>query len=133
MIAMRDEGLIAGIGLSNVSHDQLVRAMERTDITCVQNPLNIVDRSSEPILWTCARDGIAFVPFFPLGSAFGGVNRVLTHPGVVAAADRLGATPAQVALAWFLEFAPNILLIPGTSSLAHLEENIGAGSAVIRA
>jgi aryl-alcohol dehydrogenase-like predicted oxidoreductase len=128
MIAMRDEGLIEGIGLSNVTLEQLGRAVERTEIACVQNPMNIVDRSSEPVLWACARQGIAFVPFFPLGSAFGEVNRVLTHPGVIAAAARLGATAAQVAIAWFLEFAPNILLIPGTSSVTHLEENMAAAS-----
>jgi pyridoxine 4-dehydrogenase len=128
MIAIRDEGLIEGIGLSNVTLEQLDRAVERTEIACVQNPMNIVDRSSETVLWACARQAIAFVPFFPLGSAFGGVNQVLTHPGVTAAAGRLGATPAQVAIAWFLEFAPNVLLIPGTSSVAHLEENLGAAS-----
>jgi pyridoxine 4-dehydrogenase len=128
MIAMRDEGLIEAIGLSNVTPDQLAHAVERTEIACVQNPMNIVDRSSEPVLWACARQAITFVPFFPLGSAFGGVNPVLTHPGVTAAAERLGATPAQVALAWFLEFAPNVVLIPGTSSVAHLEENLAAAS-----
>jgi aryl-alcohol dehydrogenase-like predicted oxidoreductase len=128
MIALRAEGLIADIGLSNVSLEQVEYAVQRTEIACVQNPLNVIDRSSEPVLWACARQAIAFVPFFPLGSAFGGVNRVLTHPGVVATAERLGATPAQTALAWFLAFAPNVLLIPGTSSLAHLEENLAAGS-----
>ena len=128
MIALRDEGLIDGIGLSNVTLDQLERALERTEVACVQNPLNVVDRSSEPVLWACARQGIAFVPFFPLGSAFGHVNPVLTHPGVIAAAARLTATPAQIALAWFLAFAPNVLLIPGTSSIAHLEENLAAGA-----
>jgi pyridoxine 4-dehydrogenase len=128
MIAIRDEGLIAEIGLSNISLDNLRFATERTEIACVQNPLNVVDRSSEPVLWACARQAIAFVPFFPLGSAFGGVNRVLTHPGVTAAAARLGATPAQIALAWLLAFAPNTLLIAGTSSLVHLEENLAAAA-----
>jgi pyridoxine 4-dehydrogenase len=128
MIAMRDEGLIESIGLSNVTLEQLEQAVERTEIACVQNPMNIVDRSSEQVLWACARQAIAFVPFFPLGSAFGGINRVLTHPGVTAAAERLGATAAQIAIAWFLEFAPNVLLIPGTSSVAHLEENLAAAS-----
>jgi hypothetical protein len=78
------------------------------------------------VLWACARQGIAFVPFFPLGSAIHGVNPVLTHPGVVAAARRLNVTAAQVALAWCLEFAPNILLIAGTRSTAHLRENLDA-------
>jgi pyridoxine 4-dehydrogenase len=128
MIAIRDEGLITGIGLSNISLDQLLRAVRRTEIVCVQNPLNLVDRSSMPVLRACQERGIAFVPFFPLGSAFGGSNRVLGHPEVVATANRLAATPAQIALAWILALAPNTLLIPGTASLAHLEENLAAGS-----
>jgi pyridoxine 4-dehydrogenase len=128
MVAIRDEGLIAGIGLSNVTVDQVHHALGRTDIVCVQNPMNLVDRSSMPVLRACTERGIAFVPFFPLGSAFGGVNRVLTHPVVVDAARRLAATPAQVALAWLLTMAPNVLLIPGTASRAHLEENLAAGS-----
>jgi aryl-alcohol dehydrogenase-like predicted oxidoreductase len=130
MTAMREEGLISEIGLSNVSLDQVTYAAERTEITCVQNAFNVTDRSSEAVLWACARQGIAFVPFFPLGSA-GGANPVLTHPGVVAAAGRLGATPAQVALAWCLEFAPNILLIPGTTSIAHLRENLDAATVAL--
>jgi pyridoxine 4-dehydrogenase len=128
MTAMRDEGLIDGIGLSNVSLDQFRHGAERTDIVCVQNPLNLLDRSSLPLLRACEERGVAFVPFFPLGSAFGGQNRVLTDPEVVATADRLGATPAQVALAWVLALAPNTLLIPGTSSIAHLEQNLAAAT-----
>jgi aryl-alcohol dehydrogenase-like predicted oxidoreductase len=128
MIKIRDEGLIAGIGLSNCSLDQLLHALQRTEIVCVQNPLNLVDRSSTPVLRACQQRGIAFVPFFPLGSAFGSANRVLGHPDLIATASRLGATPAQVALAWVLALAPNTLLIPGTASLAHLEENLAAGS-----
>jgi aryl-alcohol dehydrogenase-like predicted oxidoreductase len=128
MTAMRDEGLIDGIGLSNVSLDQFRHGVERTGIICVQNPLNLVERSSLPLLRDCEERGIAFVPFFPLGSAFGGQNRVLGSPEVVATAGRLGATPAQVALAWVLALAPNTLLIPGTSSVAHLEENLEAAS-----
>jgi aryl-alcohol dehydrogenase-like predicted oxidoreductase len=127
MIAMRDEGLIAGIGLSNVSREQLVHAVQRTEIVCVQNPLNLLERSSLPILRECEELGIAFVPFFPLGSAFGGVNRLLTHPDVMDVAHRLEATPAQVALVWLLEQGPNVLLIPGTSSRTHLVENLTAG------
>ncbi|GAB1694328.1 oxidoreductase [Krasilnikovia sp. M28-CT-15] len=124
MIAIRDEGLISGIGLSNVSVEQLVHAVQRTEIVCVQNPLNLLERGSLPVLRECEQLGIAFVPFFPLGSAFGEANRLLTHPGVEATAERLGATPSQVALAWLLDLAPNVLLIPGTSSPSHLEENI---------
>ena len=126
MIAIRDEGLIAGIGLSNVSREQLVHAVQRTEIVCVQNPLNLVERSSMPILRECDELGIAFVPFFPLGSAFGGVNRLLTHPEVIEVASRLAATPSQVAMAWLLDLGPNVLLIPGTSSRSHLVENMTA-------
>ncbi len=128
MIAMRDEGLIAGVGLSNVTLKQFEHAAQRTEIVCVQNPLNLVDRASMPVLRACEERGIAFVPFFPLGSAFGGTNRVLTHPDLLEAAERLDATPAQVALAWTLSLAPNVLLIPGTSRVKHLEENLAAGS-----
>ena len=127
MVAIRDEGLIAGIGLSNITREQLVHAVQRTEIVCVQNPLNLVERDSMPILRECEELGIAFTAFFPLGSAFGGVNRVLTHPEVVAVALRLEATPAQVALAWVLHLAPNTLLIPGTSTLAHLHDNLTVG------
>lgn len=124
MITARDEGLIAGVGLSNVTHEQLVHALELTDIVCVQNPFNLVDRSSQPVLDECVARGIAFVPFFPLGSAFHEVNPVLSHPLITGAAERLGHTPAQIALAWTLGVADNVLLIPGTSSLDHLEENL---------
>ena len=128
MIALRDEGLIAGIGLSNVTRDQLVSAVRRTEIVCVQNPLNLVHRESLPLLRECAELGIAFVPFFPLGSAFGGErNPVLSHPDVVLIAERFDATPAQVAMAWLLALAPNTLLIPGTSTVVHLRENLAAG------
>jgi aryl-alcohol dehydrogenase-like predicted oxidoreductase len=126
MIALRDEGLIAGIGLSNVSRAQLVHAVQRTEIVCVQNALNLLARESLPLLRECQELGIAFVPFFPLGSAFGGVNRLLTHPDVIAVAERLEAQPSQVALAWLLELGPHVLLIPGTSSLGHLIDNMTA-------
>ncbi|MGW4941685.1 oxidoreductase [Actinoplanes sp. NPDC004185] len=127
MIALRDEGLIAGIGLSNVTREQLVHAVQRTEIVCVQNSLNLLARDSLPLLRECQELGIAFVPFFPLGSAFGGVNRLLTHPDLIAVAERLEAQPSQVALAWLLELAPNVLLIPGTSSLGHLIDNMTSG------
>jgi pyridoxine 4-dehydrogenase len=127
MIAVRDEGLIAGIGLSSASREQLVHAVQRTEIVCVQNPLNLVERSSMPVLRECEELGIAFVAFFPLGSAFGGVNRVLTHPDVLATAQRLEVSPAQVALAWILHLSQNTLLIPGTSSVAHLRDNLAVG------
>jgi pyridoxine 4-dehydrogenase len=131
MIQAREDGLIGGVGLSNVTLERLRRALERTPIACVQNPLNLADRSSMPVLQECAARGIAFVPFFPLGSAFAPDNPVLGNPDVRAVAERLGATPAQVALAWTLGLAPNVLLIPGTSSAAHLEENLAAADVAL--
>ena len=123
MIKARDEGLIAGIGLSSISLEHLQIALDRTEIVCVQNAYNLLDRTSQPILDSCLERGIAFVPFFPLGSAFTPDNPVLGHPAVQSEAAKLGRTPAQIALAWALSVAPNVLLIPGTSSVPHLEEN----------
>lgn len=130
MIAMREEGLIGAVGLSNVTLPQLEHALGRTPVACVQNPYNLVDRGGEDVLRACTARGIAFVPFFPLGAAFGR-ERVLGHPAVKATALRLDVTPAQVALAWILAVAPNTLLIPGTASLEHLEENVAAGRVVL--
>jgi len=127
MMKARDNGLIGGIGLSNITREHLLHALSITDIACVQNPMNLADRHSLPVLDECGARGIAFVPFFPLGSAFADGNPVLRSPQVVSIAARLGRTPAQIALAWLLSFRPNILLIPGTSSVRHLEENIAAG------
>jgi aryl-alcohol dehydrogenase-like predicted oxidoreductase len=124
MIAARDDGLIGGIGLSNITLDHLSHALNRTDIVCVQNPYNLADRSSQPVLDECTARGIAFVPFFPLGSAFAQDNPVLGNDIVRRAAADLDRTPAQIALAWTLNVAPNVLLIPGTSSVPHLEENL---------
>ena len=123
MVKARDEGLIAGIGLSSISLEHLQIALDRTEIVCVQNAYNLVDRTSQPLLDTCLEHGIAFVPFFPLGSAFAPDSPVLGHPAVQREASKLGRTPAQIALAWTLSVAPNVLLIPGTSSVQHLEEN----------
>ncbi|MGD1237015.1 oxidoreductase [Mycobacterium seoulense] len=128
MIEARDDGLIGGIGLSNVSREHLLHALERTEIACVQNAFNLIDRTSQPVLDECTARGIAFVPFFPLGAAFVQPNPLLTHELVADVADRLGRTPAQVALAWTLSVAPNVLLIPGTSSVRHLEENLDVAS-----
>ena len=124
MVKAREDGLIGGIGLSNVSREHLLHAVERTEIACVQNPLNLAERASIPVLEECHARGIAFVPFFPLGSAFTRSNPVLGNPQVVQIAQRLGHTPAQIALAWLLSLRPNVLLIPGTSSVRHLEENL---------
>ena len=87
---------------------------------------SVADRSGQDVFEACRADGVPFVPYFPLGSAFMPDKPVLTRPAVRSAADRLGATPAQVALAWLLHLSPNVLLIPGTSSLPHLEENLAA-------
>ncbi|MDX1889767.1 oxidoreductase [Mycolicibacterium sp. 050158] len=124
MIAARDDGLIGGIGLSSISAEHLRIALDRTEIVTVQNAYNLVDRTSQPVLDLCTAHGISFVPFFPLGSGFTAENPVLGHPVVTKAAADLGYTPAQIALAWTLAAAPNVLLIPGTSSVRHLEENL---------
>ena len=129
MIAARDDGLIGGIGLSEITREHLLHALERTEIVCVQNAFNLVHRASVPVLDECTARGIAFVPFFPLGAAFTGPNNpVLGNELVQSTAERLGRTPAQVALAWTLSVAPNVLLIPGTSSVRHLEENMAVAS-----
>jgi pyridoxine 4-dehydrogenase len=125
MVAAREDGLIGGIGLSNITPGHLRRALAVTGIACVQNLLNLADRRSMPVLEECHAHGIAFVPFFPLGSGFArGGNPVQASPAVAATAARLRCTPAQVALAWLLDLRPEVLLIPGTSSISHLEENM---------
>jgi pyridoxine 4-dehydrogenase len=126
LVRARDEGLIAGVGLSNVSLDQLRHAADGTEIACVQNLFHLADRGSAPVLQECLRRGIAFVPFCPLGLPRGPANPVLTSPVVIQTAARLGATPPQVALQWLLQLAPNVLLIPGTGSVAHLLDNLAA-------
>jgi pyridoxine 4-dehydrogenase len=126
MVAARDEGLIAGVGLSNVGLQQLRHAAAGTDISCVQNLFHVADRRSSPVLEDCLSRGIAFVPFCPLGWPRGPDNPVLTSPVVIQTAARLGMTLAQVALQWLYQLAPNVLLIPGTASVAHLHENLAA-------
>jgi pyridoxine 4-dehydrogenase len=126
MVAARDEGLIAGVGLSNISLGQLRHAAAGTGIVCVQNMFHLADRRGTPLLQECLSRGIAFVPFCPLGWPRGPDNPVLTSPVVIQTADRLEITPAQVALQWLLQLAPNVLLIPGTGSIAHLRENLAA-------
>jgi aryl-alcohol dehydrogenase-like predicted oxidoreductase len=127
LIALRDEGKIGGIGLSNVSPAQLRQALP-AGIECVQNAYSLLDRSSEPLLTLCAELNLAWVPFFPLGSAFPGRPKVTEHPVVIAVAESVGATPAQVGLAWLLNRYERALLIPGTASRAHLTDNLAAGS-----
>jgi pyridoxine 4-dehydrogenase len=131
MVAARNEGLIAGVGLSNVSLEQLQHAVAGTDISCVQNMFHLADRRGTPVLKECLSRGIAFVPFWPLGFPRGQDNPVLTSPVVTQTATRLGITPAQVALQWLLQLAPNVLLIPGTGSVAHLRENLAAEGVVL--
>jgi pyridoxine 4-dehydrogenase len=123
MIALRDEGKIGDFGISNVTTDQLRQALPAR-IACVQNAYSLLDRAGEPLLDLCREHDVAWVPYFPLGSAFGGVAKVTEHPAVLAAAAEQGATAAQVGLAWLLAHDPHILLIPGTSSLEHLDENV---------
>ncbi len=131
MIALREEGKIAGVGLSNVNPQQVRHALERTPIACIQNAYNLLSRDDEPLVELSREQGIAYVPFFPLGSAFPGLPKVTEHPEVRAAAERLGVSATQVGLAWLLGHSENILLIPGTSQLSHLEENLQAGSVVL--
>jgi aryl-alcohol dehydrogenase-like predicted oxidoreductase len=132
LVALRAEGKIDGIGLSGVGVDEFRRALP-AGVVCVQNLYNLLDRTAEPLLAECAAHGVAWVPFFPLGSAFPGAPRVAEHPAVVAAAAELGATPAQVGLAWLLAHDPGTLLIPGTRSLEHLAENVAAADVPVDA
>lgn len=126
MVAAREEGLIAGVGLSNVSLEQLRHAAARTGIVCVQNMFHLADRRAGPVLGECLSRGIAFVPYCPLGWPRGEDNPVLTSPVVIQTALRLGVTTAQAALQWLLQLVPNVLLIPGTRSVSHLRENLAA-------
>lgn len=122
----RDEGLIDGVGLSNISLPQLLRAVDQTDVVCVQNLFNLADQRSLDVLTECVRRDIAFVPYCPLGWPRDVQRQILSSPAVAASAARLTATPVQVALAWLLDLAPNVLLIPGTRTRAHLAENLRA-------
>jgi pyridoxine 4-dehydrogenase len=118
---LRQQGLIRHLGVSTVSAEQLTEAQSIAPVVCVQNFYNLADRSDSELVDRCAREGIAYTPFFPLGGFTPLQSTVLD--GVAA---RLGASPRQVALAWLLQHSPTILLIPGTSSVSHLRENIAA-------
>ena len=133
LIKAREEGLIDGVGLSNVSRQQLLRAVDQTEIVCVQNLFNVGDQGSADVLAECARRGIAFVPFCPLGLPGPARNHLLTSPVLAALGARLRATPAQIALAWLLSLAPNVLLIPGTRTRLHLAENLAAADVTLDA
>ena len=118
---MRSRGLVRHVGLSNVTAAQVAEGRSITPIVCVQNQYNLAHREDDALVDELARDGIAYVPFFPLGGF-----SPLQSTALSEVATRLGATPMQVALAWLLHRSPNILLIPGTSSVAHLKENLAA-------
>ena len=120
---LKNQGLIRHLGLSNVSPDQLVEAQTITEIVCVQNLYNVAHRNDDSFIDDLAPQGIAYVPFFPLGGF-----SPLQSSALDTVAASLQATPMQVALAWLLQRSPNILLIPGTSSLQHLRENLRAAT-----
>lgn len=126
MIAMRDEGLIGGIGMSNTTIDGLRTALP-AGIDCVQNSYSLIAREDDDMLELCLSEGVAWVPFFPLGSGFEGMPKVTDEETVARIATELDVTPSQIGLAWLLHRAPNVLLIPGTASIDHLEENTAVG------
>jgi aryl-alcohol dehydrogenase-like predicted oxidoreductase len=122
---LRQEGKLDLIGVSNVTLEGTKRALDLVTVSEVQNAFSILDREHEPIVELCREREIAFVPFFPLGSAFtGGPAKLARDPAIAAVASRRTATPSQVALAWLLARYERMLLIPGTTSVAHLEENL---------
>src|SRR6202046_4018711 len=122
LVELQQKGLVRHIGLSNATPAQIAEARQIAPIVCVQNHYNLAHRTDDALIADLARDGIAYVPFFPLGGFTPLQSATLSD-----VAARLGGTPMQVALAWLLHRSPNILLIPGTSSLAHLRENLAAG------
>lgn len=123
---LQRQGLIRHLGLSNVTSAQVTEAQGIAPVVCVQNHYNLVHRHDDPLIDELGRNAIAYVPFFPLGGF-----TPLQSETLSTVAQRLGATPMQVALAWLLARAPNILLIPGTSSLKHLRENLAAAGIVL--
>ncbi len=120
---LKRQGLIRHLGLSNVNSKQLAEGQKITEIVCVQNYYNVAHRNDDAFMDELARQGIAYVPFFPLGGF-----SPLQSSGLDQVAARLQVTPMQVALAWLLQRSPNILLIPGTSSIEHLRENLKAAT-----
>jgi aryl-alcohol dehydrogenase-like predicted oxidoreductase len=118
---LQRQGLIRHLGLSNVTSAQVAQALRIAEVVCVQNHYNLAHRDDDPLIDELGEKGIAYVPFFPLGGF-----TPLQSETLSSVAERLGATPMQVALAWLLARAPNIVLIPGTSSLKHLRENLAA-------
>jgi aryl-alcohol dehydrogenase-like predicted oxidoreductase len=126
LAAMQQEGLIQHLGVSNVTAQQLAEARSIAPVACVQNHFNLVHRDDYPLVDALARDGVPYVPFFPLGGF-----TPIQSAALETVARRLDSTPMQVALAWLLARSPNLLLIPGTSSEAHLEENLAAAARVL--
>ncbi len=126
LISLRNDGKIGAIGLSGTDLDRLRRAAP-SNIAAVQNEYSLVARHFDEMLEFCLAKNIAWVPFFPLGGAFPGRPKVPDQPKVIEIAGRLGVTPSQIGLSWLLEKTANTLLIPGTASAAHLEENMCAG------
>ena len=122
LVDLQRQGLVRHIGLSNVTATQIEHARRMCEIVCVQNYYNLAHRADDALIGNLARQGIAYVPFCPLGGFTPLQSSTLSE-----VAQRLGVTPMQVALAWLLQRSPNILLIPGTSSVAHLRENLAAG------
>ncbi|MCW6529156.1 aldo/keto reductase family oxidoreductase [Sphingomonas sp. MMSM20] len=123
---LQAQGVIRHLGLSNATLAQVEEAEAIAPVVCVQNQYNLVQRGDDPLIAALGAKGIAYVPFFPLGGFTPLQSSTLSD-----VADRLGATPMQVALAWLLQRAPNILLIPGTSSVGHLRENLAAADLVL--
>jgi pyridoxine 4-dehydrogenase len=123
---LKRQGLIRNIGVSHVTESQIAQAQRITPIVCVQNNYNLAHREDEAIIGKLATQGIAYVPYFPLGGFTPLQSSTLTS-----VADRLGASPMQVALIWLLQKSPNLLLIPGTSSVAHLHENIDSAKLIL--
>jgi aryl-alcohol dehydrogenase-like predicted oxidoreductase len=123
LVELKRQGLIKHIGVSNVTAKQYAEARALTEIVCVQNQYNLAHREDDAFIDELAKAGVAYVPFFPLGGFSPLQSSTLSR-----VAGSLGATPMQVALAWLLQRAPNILLIPGTSSLDHLRENLKAAA-----
>ncbi len=125
---LQDEGLVGHIGISTATEAQIRAAQHIAPIVCVQNHYNLVQRGDDALIDRLAEEGIAYVPYFPLGGF-----TPIQSAGLDAVAQDLGASPQQVALAWLLQRAPNVLVIPGTSSLAHLRDNVAAASLVLPA
>jgi aryl-alcohol dehydrogenase-like predicted oxidoreductase len=124
---LRRQGKLDLIGISSAGQDQIEQALELVEISEIQNSYSIIDRGDDPVVELARERGIAFVPFFPLGSAFtGGPAKLARDPTISKVAEKHGATASQVALAWLLARYERMLLIPGTASVAHLEENLAA-------